>query len=260
MRNSPLFDPGLIACALLTLLVAALAARADPAFVIDVVPNPVPGPASMPTPSDTSARASPPQRLRDDGIVLRAWPGTGTGLKVSQGGLLLPQLSFSAALLEVVEAEVVVGQGACVAPTLSLDGRGVEMINRFSFGLRWFLPIDGVTSRDVGEPVRPFLWTAVHHGHKVQATDVVKNPIGALLTSTDAGVAHLTGLEGGAGLLLALPIDDAVFPLLLRVSASWLPSFVAVSHDHPAGSAAPGDDVLLLVDVAIGLPLGIDDG
>ncbi|MDP2346046.1 MAG: hypothetical protein Q8O67_34230 [Deltaproteobacteria bacterium] len=188
--------------------------------------------------------------LRDDReAVFRAWPGLGVGHKFGGGVLAVPQISFSMPFFDVLEPEVVAGLG------LNATTSTLEMINRFSFGLRWFVPTAGAF--DVDEPVRPFLWTALHHGHKVAAADVIKNPLGALLTSTTAGVGHLTGAEGGAGVLLALPIDGQSWPLLLRVGASWLPSFASVTEGH-AGPDKHGDDVLLLVDVAVGLPLRLN--
>ena len=188
-----------------------------------------------------------------NGAPLWAWPGTGVGAKTlgQTGAVFMPQISFSAPLFAAVEPEVTVGLGVNSG---GLTAETVEMINRFSFGLRWFVPVDNVTAFDVDEPVRPFLWTAIHHGHKVPVAHVLANPVGATLTSTDAGVGHLTGLEGGVGVLLGLPIDGQSFPVLLRVSGSWLPSFASV-HDKAHG----GDDVFVLVDLAVGLPLRILD-
>lgn len=187
------------------------------------------------------------------GAPFRAWPGIGVGAKTSgshTGALGMTQLSFSLPLLDAVEPEVAVGFGVMAG---DVTDRGAEVVNRFSFGLRWFVPVDGGGAFDVDSPVRPFLWTALHHGHKVSVHDTIRSPIGALLTSTDAGVGHLTGAEGGLGVLLALPIDGVSYPLLLRAGASWLPSFV--SH-HPDGSSL--DDVLVVVDVAVGLPILFD--
>jgi hypothetical protein len=183
----------------------------------------------------------------------RAWPGIGVGLKLDGGVLAVPQIAFSLPFFDALEPEVMAGLGAGGAnATMS----SLEMINRFSFGLRWFVPSAGAF--DVDEPVRPFLWTAIHHGHKVAAADVIKNPIGAVLTSTTAGVGHLTGAEGGVGVLLALPIDGESWPLLVRFGASWLPSFAAVSEPDGEGAHGDGDDVLLLCDVAVGLPLRLN--
>ncbi len=82
----------------------------------------------------------------------------------------------------------------------------------------------------------------------------MKNPIGAVLTATEAGVHHLTGLEGGGGVLLGVDVDGHRYPILVRASLAYLPSFAAVHT-----GSAHGDDVYAMCDVAVGVPLHIDD-
>jgi hypothetical protein len=190
----------------------------------------------------------------DGGGAFRVWPGVGVGHQVVGGVTVAPQIAFSIPLLGFVEPEVMVGLGLHASPRVQ------EVTNRFSFGMRWFVPeavAEGVGAFDVSSPVRPFLWTAIHHGHAVAVTDVVKNPIGALLTSSAAGVGHLTGLESGVGALLAVAVDGASWPILVRGGASWLPALASV-HAYSAG--AGGDDtVLITFDIAVGLPMRIND-
>ena len=139
MRTENTFDLGLFSATLLTLLLLAVAASA--------------GPDSTNDDDDDD----------DDGAVFRAWPGLGMGHKMGSGVLAVPQIGFSLPLFPVLEPEVVAGLG------VNVSGRTFEMINRFSFGLRWFLPPALSEGRggafDVDEVVRPFLWTALHHGH-----------------------------------------------------------------------------------------------
>ncbi len=196
--------------------------------------------------------------------AFRVWPGVSGGARlgvhvdddhahVGLGAAGATTLSFSLPLLSFVKPDVTVGFGFAGVD----DGdrkdvlAGVEMVNRFSFGLRIFAPGLG-GAFDVDAPVRPFLWGALHHGHKVTLADTVQNPIGAILTSTEAGVYHLTGLEAGGGVLL--DVDGARYPIMVRASLSYLPSFAAVHS-----GAAHGDDVYALVDVAVGLPVGLRD-
>ena len=184
------------------------------------------------------------------GAPVRVWPGVGVGAKAmgsSTGALGLPQLSVSIPFLAVVEPEITAALGVNAG---ALDATSTEIVNRFSFGLRWFWPAFGLSSVDVDSAARPFLWTALHHGHKVQLGDAVKNPVAAALTSSDAGVSHLTGVEAGVGGLFAVDVDGQTFPVLVRAGASWLPSLV--SH-HTDGSSV--DDVLVVVDLAVGLPI-----
>ena len=205
--------------------------------------------AALLTPLFFSAAALAADDVHD--APVRAWPGIGAGYKPGGGVLVVPQIAFSVPFFDALEPEVMMGLG------VNATASSLELVNRFSFGLRWFVPVAGAGAFDVDEPVRPFLWTAIHHGHKVSGSDVLKNPIGALLTQPTAGVGHLTGVEGGVGVLLALPVDGEHWPLLVRFGASWLPSFAAIQQDHSDGSHG-GDDVLLLVDVAVGLPLSLN--
>lgn len=227
-----LLDPGLLLAALVVAFLCAVAARADSSAGVHV------------------------DGADDDvgsGGAFRVWPGVGVGAKAlgsSTGALSLQQLSFSLPLLAVLEPEITAAFGVNGG---GFDQTTTEVVNRFSFGLRWFLPIEGLRSTDVDSAARPFVWTALHHGHKVALGDALANPIGATLTSTDAGVGHLTGLEAGAGVLFGLPVDGATYPVLVRAGASWLPTFA--SH-HPDGSTV--DDVLVIVDLAVGLPVIFD--
>lgn len=221
MGNSARLDASTLIAAIVTALVLAVAAKAAP---------------------------------DNDGPV-RAWPGVGAGHRLGDGVLAAPQLSFSVPLLDVLEPEVVVGLG------VNATAATFELTNRFSFGLRWFLPssLPGGGAFAVDEPVRPFLWTAIHHGHKVAAADALKNPIGALLGSTDAGVVHLTGLEGGAGVVAAVDVDGTSWPVLLRAGVSWLPAFASLQLTGADEAHGHGDDLLLLLDLAVGLPLRVDE-
>ncbi len=231
--NKHLLDPGLILAALIVALLVGVAAHANSSAGVTI--------------DEGSADAD------DTGRAFRVWPGMGVGAKTlgsSTGALGMEQLSFSMPLLDWVEPDVTVAIGVNGG---SYDLTSTEVVNRFSFGLRWFLPLEGMTSHDVDSLVRPMAWTAIHHGHKVTLGNALANPIAATLTSTDAGVGHLTGLEGGVGVLLALPIDGQSYPLMLRAGASWLPTFVS---NHPDGSAV--DDVLVVVDIAVGLPILFD--
>lgn len=207
-------------------------------------------------------------RADDDGdrAAFRVWPGVSGGARIGfhvdddhahagLGAAGATTISFSLPLLSFVEPDVTVGfglgsvdHGTAFDPT-----RDIEMVNRFSFGLRLYAPPLG-GAFDLDAPARPFLWGALHHGHKVTLENTLKNPIGAVLTATEAGVHHLTGVEAGGGILLGVDVDGHRYPILLRGSLSWLPSFAAL---HSGG--VHGDDVYALVDVAVGLPVRLND-
>jgi hypothetical protein len=167
--------------------------------------------------------------------------GAAVGHRLQDGGLGIGQLSLSFALHEHIEPEVVVGLGGHAAlskePRLALDR--VQMVQRFSFGTRIIAPVDGA---------KPFLWLALHHGHEVPWAELAKNPVGTTLSTTDAGVAHLTGAEAGLGFALPFSIDRQRLELMLRTSAVVLPSFTS------------GDGLnrlFLLADLSLGAPVSL---
>lgn len=232
-------DPGLLLATLVVALLAAVAASAD---------------------------SGAPPAVEPEARAFRVWPGIGAGVRagahvdedhshVGLGAATATQISFSMPLLSFVEPDVTVGFGfATVDDGGAFDPlTHIEMVNRFSFGLRVFAPPLG-GAFDVDAPARPFLWGALHHGHKVSLGNTLANPLGAVLTATEAGVHHLTGIEGGGGVLLALDVDGRPIPVMLRASLSYLPSFAAVH-----AGVGHGDDVYALVDVAVGLPVVLRD-
>ena len=161
------------------------------------------------------------------------------GPRFTDGGVGLVGFGVSYRLAEFIEPEAFVGFGLH-----GLDHP--EVVDRFSFGVRVVAPID--------DGVRPFLWLALHHEHQAAFDAIAKNPIATTLGVSAEGVAHYTGGEAGAGIALAVPVDDNVFQVQLRTNLVYLPSL----GGHVAGSDgdhAMHDQLALLVDVAVGLPL-----
>ncbi len=171
----------------------------------------------------------------DDVVRTYAWPGTSVGPRFTDGGTALGSLGISYRLNDWIEPEAFVGMG--------LHGfDDIQVIDRFSFGSRFVLPVDGL---------RPFLWLALHHEHQAQWGAVLKNPVGASLGISAVGVAHYTGAEAGVGVAVPVPIDGNPFQALVRVNVVYLPAF----GGEVAGGAQMKDQLALLVDIAGGVPL-----
>jgi hypothetical protein len=165
--------------------------------------------------------------------------GSAIGHRLTDGALGLGQLSLSFALHPNIEPEVVVGLGghAALPDKLEFAVQRPQMIQRFSFGTRFIAPVD---------EGKPFLWLALHHGHEVEWANLVKDPVGTTLSTTDSGVAHLTGGEAGLGVALPVNIETTKVELMMRVSTVVLPAFA---------SGDGLDRVFLLADLSLGAPI-----
>jgi hypothetical protein len=168
-----------------------------------------------------------------------AWPGTGFGPRFTDGGTGLGEIGISYRLNDWIEPEAVVGMG--------LHGvSDVQVIDRFSFGARFVLPVD---------ELRPFLWTALHHEHQAQWSAVLSNPVGSTLGISATGVAHYTGAEVGLGASLPFTVEKNVYQAMVRVNLVYLPSFGGMVAGAGGMSMPMHDQYALMVDVAAGLPL-----
>jgi hypothetical protein len=137
------------------------------------------------------------------------------------------------------EPELVVGAGV-LAPG-ALGAPPPRFSNRFSIGARSILPFDAV---------RPFLWTAFHHGHVVDVDDAVRAPGAVLAASDTAGVHHLSGGEAGLGVVVPIEIDigqgrSLFVEACARASLLYFPALLG-AHD----------EVTTLLDVGLAFPLG----
>lgn len=180
--------------------------------------------------SSAATTAEPPRTY--------AWPGASLGPRLGHGGIGMGEIGVSYRLVDWLEPEAVIGIGA---HAMLPDGARMQVIDRFSFGVRVVAPI---------ETLRPFLWLALHHEHQAEWAAVLDNPVGTTLGISTEGVAHYTGVEGGLGTALTFHLDDNPFQAMVRVNVVYLPSL----GGH-VGPAALSDQLALIVDVAAGLPL-----
>ena len=175
--------------------------------------------------------------------------GLGGGARPGRGALAFTTVSVAFRFFDVVEPELIIGMGLHgngLSPTSPWIDDG-EMLQRFGIGTRLVWPSNGV---------RPFLWLALHHGHATPMADFLKSPVLATLSSTEAGVLHLTGVEGGAGVIVPFVVElQPIFhspvhlELTARLTGAAIPAFLGSDRDHR---------FYVLADVGLAVPFRID--